>query len=266
MESFQAPHVHSEGPRTIGVHFPGCGSRKESEEQFTLSLNSGKGFSWPSGEPARLLDLNNLTISLKENDAYIWVEQSGLRLCLDLAKNSGEVQAPQPLNWSNISRYLFFHAYLRRNGLLLHAAGVVRQGYAYLFPGPSGSGKTTIVRLSPGCHILSDETTGVLLPANGGPPTAYGTPFSGEWGRLGEDVAAPVKALVFPQHASENKVTPLTPSEVFKRLLPCVFTYTAWQPRLQKIFDLAGSLAELAPGYLLQFRPEGEFWRELESL
>jgi hypothetical protein len=264
MESLPAFSTPTTDHRVIEVFFPGTEFSRGTEERFTLNLASGKGF-FPE-QPDTLGGGNNSPIILKEDDANIWLEQGGIQIFLDLANNAGTVHASPPLSWSNISRYLFFHAYLRRSGLLLHASGVVRNGSAYLFPGPSGSGKTTIVRLSSGCHILSDETTGVLLPANGAPLTAYGTPFSGDWGQPGEEMGAPLKALVFPQHSEENKLTPLPPGEVLKRLLPCVFTYTTWQPRLEKIFALAGRLAELAPGYLLQFRPEAEFWHELESL
>lgn len=61
-------------------------------------------------------------------------------------------------------------------GLLLHAAGVVRDGIAHAFIGPSGSGKTTVARHAAPGRILNDDLI-VLRPSASG-WYAHATPFS----------------------------------------------------------------------------------------
>jgi hypothetical protein len=114
-------------------------------------------------------------------------------------------------------------------------------------------------------RILSDEVILVRLPQDDEPLMAYGTPFFGDLGRPGEMIAAPIKGFYFPSHASENRLIPLSSREVLSRLLPCVFTSTNWQPRLQKVFDLAAQLIGSVPGYDLHFQPSPDFWQNLDA-
>lgn len=205
-------------------------------------------------------------VDCTEDEEEFLVQHPGFTIHLDLMGNTGEVELAATPAWGNVLRCLYFHGFLPRGGLLLHASGVVRGGEAYVFPGPSGSGKTTIVNHSSEGRILSDEVILVRLPTDdGGPLIASGTPFFGDWGRPGEKIAAPVKGFYFPSHALENRLIPLSPREVLKRLLPCVFTYTNWQPRLQKVFGLAAQLAGSVPGYDLHFQPSPDFWQVIDA-
>ena len=62
---------------------------------------------------------------------------------------------------------------LTRGGCLFHAAGIVVDGLAYLFPGPSGVGKSTIATLAQA--PLSDDIC-VVIPEGGG-FTVHATPW-----------------------------------------------------------------------------------------
>src|SRR3989442_10074637 len=87
-------------------------------------------------------------------------------------------------------------AFLEVRGLVLHAASLIRRGRAHLFCGPSGSGKTTVARLSPDATLLSDELSIVRIFDKRA--RCYGTPFSGELARAGEDRAAPLGGVLLP--------------------------------------------------------------------
>ena len=67
----------------------------------------------------------------------------------------------------NAVRFLTARVAVELGGLPLHAAGVLRQGRAYLFAGPSRSGKTTAVSLSPETVSLGDDL-GLVIPAADG--------------------------------------------------------------------------------------------------
>src|SRR5262245_54264958 len=75
----------------------------------------------------------------------------------------------------NFLRPLVASYVLAHGGLLLHGAGVVRGGRAFVFFGPSGSGKTTVTHLSPADLVLSDDLT-LVVPAPDG-FRAAGIPF-----------------------------------------------------------------------------------------
>jgi hypothetical protein len=80
----------------------------------------------------------------------------------------------------NYLRVIVAHRLLLRDGLLLHSAGVVLDGSAYLFIGASGAGKSTLARkaLESGVPIFSDDLNAVVgLSAE---PVVAELPFTGE--------------------------------------------------------------------------------------
>jgi len=80
----------------------------------------------------------------------------------------------------NYLRVIVAHRLLLRDGLLLHSAGVVLDGSAYLFIGASGAGKSTLAHkaLESGVPIFSDDLNAVVgLSAE---PVVAELPFTGE--------------------------------------------------------------------------------------
>ncbi len=64
---------------------------------------------------------------------------------------------------------------VERGGFAMHAAGVLRDGKAWIFTGPSGAGKSTAVRLSAPAVSLGDDF-GLVLPGPDGwvtPPLPF---------------------------------------------------------------------------------------------
>jgi hypothetical protein len=203
-------------------------------------------------------------------EARFWLTRNSFRLHLILSSLKGNLslsasQEATAACWRNVLRLLYFFGLLENQGVLLHASGLVHNGKTFLFPGVSGAGKTTIVRTSPKMPVLSDEAVAVRLSGRGQGATAYGTPFFGDWGRPGERICAPVKGLFFPRKAAITKLVPLTAKDVLKRILPCIFTYTSFEARLKKVFDLAAELAEGIPGYDFYFQPHPDFWKALDG-
>ena len=82
--------------------------------------------------------------------------------------------------FENFFRVLAAYRVQELGGAILHCAGIVRDGRAYLFLGRSGAGKTTVSRLSlaAGLEVLSDDLN-VLWPlAPSGPPPAPPGPLA----------------------------------------------------------------------------------------
>jgi hypothetical protein len=198
-----------------------------------------------------------------EDNFRFW--RPGCSLSLDLRRYHGTAQVSDSLGRQNILRLLYFFGFLESGGVMLHASSVVRGGQACVFPGPSGAGKSTVVKNSPKLPILSDELSAVEVISHNSEVLAWGTPFYGKGGHPWEDVAAPVKGLYFLVKDPEHKVVPLSPMEALARLLPCVWVYTAWEPRLKRVFELAAQLAERVFGYALHCRPDPGFWQVIDA-
>jgi hypothetical protein len=214
-----------------------------------------------NGERAR----SEIVGSVIETGSQIRVMDRELELFLDFKTGEGKARLTGTRHWNFMRQLVYFYFFLNRQGLLLHASGVVRRGAAYVFPGPSGAGKTTIVRQSMGAAVLSDDITGVQLVDGEPQVIAHGTPFHSDWGRPGEELSAPVKGIFFPIKAKTNRVVPLNQQDVLTRLLPCIFTFTTWRPWQQRLFDLTVRLAESVAGYDLYFNPTPDFWRVLDG-
>ncbi len=82
---------------------------------------------------------------------------------------SGAAGRDEPLGRvvENALRYLVARLAIESGGVALHAAGVEREGRAYILAGPSRSGKTTAVGMLAPARSLGDDLA-VVLPAGGG--------------------------------------------------------------------------------------------------
>jgi hypothetical protein len=99
------------------------------------------------------------------------------------------------------------------SAVMIHGAGVIRDGVAAVFLASDGGGKTSVVRHSDRVHVLNDDH--IILRQEGDVVTAHGTPFgpltSGpQQARLG--------AFFLLEKALHFELTPIKPSEVLQFL------------------------------------------------
>jgi hypothetical protein len=217
----------------------------------------------PRARMQAISGIDGLPVWVAENSKQFWLWRPGLSLHLDFPGNRGEARFAGLTDWQNVLRVIYSQVLLRRRGLLLHAAGVVRQQKGYIFPGPSGAGKSTIVRLSTGVTVLSDEIVAVQL--SGKAAMVRGIPLNPEGDRLGAEVSARVSAIYFPIQAPENRVALLKPREVATRLYPCVYSYATRRPQQKRLFTTLVQLSGQVPGFALYFRPSPELWQVIDG-
>ncbi len=155
--------------------------------------------------------------------------------------------------------------------LLLHAAGIVREGLAYLFVGPSGAGKSTVCKLSADDSdftILHDDI--VAVTQTEGMFHAFSTPFRGE--RPAESsIGAPLRAVFFLKQDRVNYTTRLNGWQTVSSLAPqSILPLISKNGRLTiepaESLKLLLTLVESVPSYELHFRPDNGFWKCIQQL
>jgi len=154
---------------------------------------------------------------------------------------------------------------LHSGGLLLHAAGIVREEQTYLFFGHSGSGKTTVARLSTADRVLNDDL--VLLLPDQERWIAYATPFSNptQVSPTGP-CNAPVAALLRLVQSKDVRLEPMSSGRALGELVASVPVATTDPARLTSVFTMCQQLLKTVPCHRLHFLPDASFWPAVESL
>lgn len=148
--------------------------------------------------------------------------------------------------------------------LILHSAYIVtREGEGILFSGPSGTGKSTqaeLWRQYAGAQIVNGDRS-LVRPADG---TVHGILFSGTSG-ISRNISAPLRAIVLPVQAAEDRVYPLRPQERFVRLLNQCAYYPWAADSAARMTELAAQLVSAVPVYGMDCRKDESAVRALQD-
>jgi len=166
-----------------------------------------------------------------------------------------KVSSVQPLQYPVDEFLMINYLARRRQGMILHACGLLDAGRGLVFCGVSGAGKSTLAHLwhKAGVTVLSDDR--LIVRPNGGGFTIHGTPWHGEAG-FSLPASAPLTRLYLIQHASHNYVRPLTPGEAAARLLVRCFPPFYHRDGMTFIVDLLARLVTEVPCCELGFVPD----------
>ena len=173
-------------------------------------------------------------------------------------------QSANPYSIDAVLRITHTLVLAQRGGFLLHSASAIRNGKAFLFAGVSGAGKTTISRLAPpDATLLTDEISYVRKlndATTGDSYVAFGTPFTGELAKLGENTSAPVAALYLLAQGPENRIDPVTTSDAGRELLANMLFFAEDSEMVHSAFQAACDFVSRVPVYRLTFVPDARVW------
>lgn len=160
-------------------------------------------------------------------------------------------------------RSLISSLLIREGGLMLHSAGLLKGGKAWLFPGVSGAGKSTLSKLAAaaGAEVISDEIN--MLRFEGGRPMVYGSPFWGEMRAGGRRGRWPLGGLFLPKKAERCAVSGVAPSVILKALLRCTVNFSRAGQEAAASLLAASRLLQAAPARRLGFSRENADFMEL---
>lgn len=164
-----------------------------------------------------------------------------------------------PYSMDSVIRILHTLILAEQGGMLMHASSVALDGRAWVYTGVSGAGKTTISRLAPPhAHILTDEMS--FIRPEDGRYVVHGTPFSGELGRPGENLSAPLAGIFLLAQGPENRIDQLSPAEAVRALMANILYFARDDARTARVFDNAIALAARVPVRKLTFVPDARVW------
>jgi hypothetical protein len=142
------------------------------------------------------------------------------------------------------------------DGILLHAALISWAGKGILFCAPSGTGKSTQADLwekHMASRTLNGDRAGIRQ--ENGIWKAWGLPFAGTSG-IYCNQSVPIRAVALLHQAAENRLTPLTPVEAFKGLLPQCNARRWDGAFMERLTDRLSSFVGAVPFYRLDCRPD----------
>ncbi|MCX8062356.1 MAG: hypothetical protein N3D16_07230 [Anaerolineales bacterium] len=148
-------------------------------------------------------------------------------------------------------------------GLMIHAAGVERDGKAYLFLGHSGAGKTTTARNSPAGSVLNDDLL-VLYPFEGH-WYAAATPFYNPTQNRPRPGCAPIEKVLYLVKDRRVYLEPTPQAQALAEMVACVPILTVEPYYLKEFLQRCQQILSAIPYYRLHLLPDDSYWSVLLS-
>jgi len=197
---------------------------------------------------------------------------------VDPGTGAGRLEiSPSQQSFDSFLRTLYSWALLRGGGCMLHSAGIVKNGKAYIFLGKSGAGKSTLSklaaassrcpavqppsRLAAGIEVLSDEIN--LVRFEKGTFKVYGSPFWGEMRNEGRPGSWPLGGFFLLKKANVNRLGTCTKSEALKLLLRCLVNFDRSHKAAGDVLRTAARLLAKARFSRLEFTKKNAGFLEL---
>jgi hypothetical protein len=208
-------------------------------------------------------------VSVRHRSGRWFMERGDFRAEWDPAARRGWIQqSANPYSIDAVLRIVHTLLLARQGGFLLHSASAIRNGKAFLFAGVSGAGKTTISRLAPADVILLTDEISYVRKLDASEKSegyvAFGTPFTGELAKLGENMSAPVAALYLlakgKDKDNENRIDPVTAADAGRELLANMLFFAGDQELVHGAFQAACDFVHGVPVYRLTFTPDARVW------
>lgn len=265
------PHLTEVEPLSLVIEIGDMPVRINTTDPHFLSILQERyaGYVSAVGEPEIEFNVDLTTGRFADPEAEVRVTQTGGRWTLERgdfraewepASRRGWIrQTANPYSIDAVLRIVHTLVLARQGGFLLHSASAIRNGKAFLFAGVSEAGKTTISRLAPpDVTLLTDEISYVRRQGDG--YVAFGTPFTGELAKLGENVSAPLTALYLLAKGNENRIDPVAPAEATRSLLANLLFFAEDEELVQATFHSAFEFVNRVPVSRLTFVPDARVW------
>ncbi|MEW5985953.1 MAG: hypothetical protein AB1791_04910 [Chloroflexota bacterium] len=228
---------------------------------LTIALKSAPGALYIQPEPGPWIIESNYQDNYLRYRSYL--EQGEV----DLAAGQGWLELNPTAEIENFLRVVYAWLCLHHGGLLLHAAGVVRDGYGYVFFGPSGAGKTTTSRLAAQqATVLSDDLVILRRHPTLGDYWLHGVPFRGEMtGEPRVNEQAPLKGIFRLRQDNRHYLEPLPRAAAVAELVAASPFVVRDLALSQELMVVCHRLAQSVSLQQLHFRRDDGFWKVIDD-
>lgn len=221
-------------PAALALAIGGFGLRFKSDSAGIISVFRGRYGRFaaraPKGMRFEVLEAPGKQSPFRPavlfKDNRLELKRGDFSAALDLRSGTGELSAaPYEQCLDAFLRSLLSSLLPRQGGFMLHSAGIVKGGRAYLFLGRSGAGKSTLAKLAAGAglEVISDEIN--LLRPQGRGYRVYGSPFWGEMRCEGRPGSWPLGGICLLGKARVNSAAACGGSEALRSLLRCQLNF-----------------------------------------
>ncbi len=199
-----------------------------------------------AGREARLLwvcrlapDFATSRMAVSRHYRQVWSRESGM---------FSPVRYP-------LDQVLLMHILARKEGMIVHAAGLDVKGRGIAVAGKSGAGKSTTAELLVRHRVaeaVSDDRIVIRKGADGF--GMFGTPWGGK-GRIAENRSVPLRALLFLEQAPENALRRIDRTDAVEKLLPVVSVPWFDRDLMPTVLETCERLVDAVPAFVCRFRP-----------
>jgi hypothetical protein len=203
-------------------------------------------------------------VNVKYNSSKIVIKREHLRAECDLKKKKGILEQTFLIqNFDAFLRIFLSVVLATKKGFLLHASSLIREKKGFVFVGKSSAGKSTIVKLSSGTILLSEEIS--LIRKIGRKFFLFGTPFFGELGKGGENKKILLDQIFLIKKAKKNHLKKIPLKSALPLLLANVLFFCQSPKLNQQLFKTILEFMEKYPLQKLSFKKDNSFWQVIEN-
>lgn len=184
---------------------------------------------------------------------------------INLKSGAGWLEMAPTAHVENFLRVAYAWLCLQNDGLLLHAAGAIRNGQGFVFFGPSGAGKTTTSRLAARtADVVSDDL--VIIRCDQGRCVLHGVPFKGELSDAPRaNQSAPLAGLYRLRQDTGHYLETMPPMQAVAELA-AASPFVVREPALSsRLLELCHRIAQAIPVQRLHFRRDDGFWQVIDG-
>ncbi len=167
--------------------------------------------------------------------------------------------------FDNILASIIYYWLLRKNILVLHASGVIKNKKAYIFSGKPGAGKTTIAKFSKGTIMNDNE---IIIRRINSQFIAFSSPLQRR-DLATKNEYAPISAIFFLKRRNFKRIKKLKPDETFKRLVMNHYvSEISYKNKedIRTLFTTCHKIAKNVASYELSFQLTDNIWREINEI
>ena len=226
--------VKKAAPASLTLEIAGLVADFKSDSAGIINVLKGRyGFFAGGGRPDCRFEVsayagrqNPFKPAISAGKHTLCVKRGDFEAALDLRTGKGTLKAaPTEQCLDAFLRSFLSSRLLSSGGYMLHSAGIVKKGRAYLFLGKSGAGKSTLSRLAAGAgaEVISDEIN--MLRPSGRGFRVYGSPFWGEMRADGRPGSWPLGGIFILKKARANRILACAKAEALRLLLRCLLNF-----------------------------------------